>query len=133
MKTKIHQRFLDNALNIRKSYKKSLTKIKEKEKIISYHKNEIIKITLETTDFVKKNDIIDDEYKKIFNDKLMDIENNIVKIQNELKPISDDIENIENKSKSLYNNIKDYYPDLEEIDIQNQIIDYLKINNILDL
>lgn len=133
MKTKIHQRFLDTALNIRKSYKKSLMKIKEKENIISYHKDEIIKITSETTDFVNKNDIIDDIYKKIFNEKLMDIENNIIKIQNELKPISDDILNIENKSKSLYNNIKDYYPDLEELDIQNQIIDYLKLNNILDL
>lgn len=131
MKTIIHERFLKDASKIRKQYFSNIKKLSKKEESLTFYKNEIVKIKEEISIFIKNTKNYNDTFVKTFNGKLMEIEKNIIKIQNEISPINNNIIDLEKQSKILYNNIKEYYPSLDESDIQKQVIDYLQKLNIL--
>lgn len=131
MKQKIHKRYIDEAVRIRKSYLKTINKISEKEESILSFKNDIEKIMSETDIIVNDNKNIDDiKLRNILNEKLIDIETNIINIQKEVKPMNDKIERLESDSKKLYDTIKEKY-DLEDSEIQNQIINELSKKELL--
>ena len=88
----------------------------------------------ETKDIVGKNsdkNMEDKNLKSLLNGKLLEIETSIIKIQSELNPINEKIEKLKNDSKKLYDTIKEKYTELEDEDIQEQILEHLKINNLL--
>jgi len=134
MKQKIHKRFIDESIRIRKSYIRNINKIIEKEEIILSYKSKIENVMNETKDIVGKNsdkNMEDKNLKSLLNGKLLEIETSIIKIQSELNPINEKIEKLKNDSKKLYDTIKEKYTELEDEDIQEQILEHLKINNLL--
>ena len=129
---KIHKKFITEAIRIRQSYLKNIKKIHEKEEIIMSYKKDIEKIISDTEIIVKKSseNTNTKELSKILNEKLIEIEININKIQKELQPIHKKNEKLEKDSKKLYETIRDNHK-LEEKEIQNQIIVELSKKNLL--
>ena len=122
---KIHDRYINEAIKIRKEYINIIEEIQQKENKIFESKYEIEKIITETNSYVQKvsdKKVNDDEAKKYLNDKLMDIETNIQNVQKELKPHFDKIEELKKSSQNLYHIISEKYPDMQQKEIQEQII-----------
>ena len=127
----IQERYLNEAIRIRTEYLSTLKSIQDKEILILNHKddiNNILKDSSELVANVKNKKINEEQAKVILNQKLMDIEENIIKIQNQLNPYNDKIEELKNQSKILYSTIAEKYPQMNEKEIQMKI--YEKLNDL---
>lgn len=113
----IDKRFKDEAIRIRKEYLVCMQKILEKEEKINVEKNNIEKLINEMTELCNMKDMNN----SALNDKLLDIEEKIKKIQEEFIPINNVIEELKKQAKFLYSNIKVKSPELSDQDIMNII------------
>ena len=123
---KIHQRYIENAIRIRKEFLLVMSDILDKETEISNHKKRISELMTINEKYIVNNSkkSIENIKKDIQND-LNDIESNIIKINSKLLPILEKLEKLKKESKELYLAIKDKYPNLSEQEIQNQIFEKL--------
>ena len=123
---KIHQRYIDNAIRIRKEFLLVMTDILEKETEIVTHKNRINELMSSNEKYINDNSKSPiEKIKKNIQNDLNDIESNIIKINNKLLPVLEKLEKLKKDSKELYSAIKDKYPNLSEQEIQNQIFEKL--------
>ena len=110
--------YIEEAKRIRKTYLTNLVRIVEKEDEIQIYFKMIEDIKIQ----VENNKDKEDEF---FISKLIEINNNIEKIQNVIMPHYDKIKKLDDAQKILYNNIKDKYPDITDEEIQKQIVPHI--------
>jgi DNA repair ATPase RecN len=123
---KIHQRYIDNAIRIRKEFLTVMRDILDKETEIKNYKNRIDELMSINKKYINDNSKSPiQKIKKDISDDLNDIESNIILINNKLLPILEKLEKLKKDSKELYSAIRDKYPNLSEQDIQNQIFEKL--------
>lgn len=121
--------YIEKAAEIRIKYTNYINKINSILPDIEEYKKELEK------EYKKlNNEILNKDHnlikKEDLNNKLNIIEENIVNIQNKLKPYFDKIESLKNESSVLNNNIKEKYPNLSDDDIRNIIVSELKKRGI---
>lgn len=121
--TKIHERFLNEAVRIRKEYLKTLRELLEKENIVDFKKKELLNIVNDVDFYMKQDE--NDVDRTMLNNKLLDIEKSINSITNEIFPLQDIVDKLKEDSRKLFYTIKEKYPDMSEKDIQKEIIDNL--------
>ncbi|MCK9415923.1 hypothetical protein M0Q97_04615 [Candidatus Dojkabacteria bacterium] len=123
---KIHQRYIENAIRIRKEFLSVMIDILDKETEITIHKNRISDLMSINEKYINDNSKSPiEKIKKNIQNDLNDIESNIIKINNKLLPVLEKLEKLKKDSKELYSAIKDKYPNLSEQEIQNQIFEKL--------
>lgn len=113
--------YINEAVRIRKQYVSCLLSIYTKEEKIVRYKDEIQDIYNEMETIVKKMDENDLTSKTKLNDMLNDIEININKVKEELRPIDDEIEKLKKQSITLFENICEKYPTLDKEDIKKYV------------
>lgn len=123
---KIHQRYIENAIRIRKEFLSVMIDILDKETEITTHKNRISDLMSTNKKYINDNSKSPiEKIKKDIQNDLNDIESNIIKINNKLLPVLEKLEKLKKESKELYLAIKDKYPNLSEQEIQEQIFEKL--------
>lgn len=123
---KIHQRYIENAIRIRKEFLSVMIDILDKETEITTHKNRISDLMSTNKKYINDNSKSPiEKIKKDIQNDLNDIESNIIKINNKLLPVLEKLEKLKKESKELYLAIKDKYPNLSEQEIQKQIFEKL--------
>ena len=110
--------YIEEAKRIRKTYLTNLVRIVEKEDEIQIYFKMIEDIKIQ----VENNKDKEDEF---FISKLIEINNNIEKIQNVIMPHYEKIKKLDESQKILYNNIRDKYPDITDEEIQKQIVPHI--------
>jgi DNA repair ATPase RecN len=126
---KIAEVYLNKAIDIRKEFKKNLNYILEKEKLITKYKNEIEK-SYNEIEYLMNNNDNNENIKEIYNNKLAEIEKNIIKVQTCIKPYSDKIEILKKESQNLYIAVVEKYPTMDIEDIKKQIIDRIILEKV---
>ncbi len=124
MKKKIDEKYLNNAVDIRRTYITYMTKISEYESEIKV----LLDKLLEIKNNLKNIDKNSKDIGKIQVEIVLEVQKNIEKIQNLLLPYTEKILELENQSKILYDNIYIMYSDLTKEDIQTQVYEYVNNN-----
>jgi len=124
MKKKIDEKYLNNAVDIRRTYITYMTKISEYESEIKV----LLDKLLEIKNNLKNIDKNSKDIGKIQVEIALEVQKNIEKIQNLLLPYTEKILELENQSKILYDNIYIMYSDLTKEDIQTQVYEYVNNN-----
>jgi len=124
MKKKIDEKYLNNAVDIRRTYITYMTKMSEYESEIKV----LLDKLLEIKNNLKNIDKNSKDIGKIQVEIALEVQKNIEKIQNLLLPYTEKILELENQSKILYDNIYIMYSDLTKEDIQTQVYEYVNNN-----
>lgn len=130
---KIDQKYLDDSVRIRQTYKECLFSLKEKEDKVKIYRDSITELMDEMKSYIENtpDENFNENTQKLLNDKLIDIESNINLIKKEIVPINTTIESLKKQSSNLYSVISESYPSLSMEEIQRQVINYLTKNNLL--
>ena len=130
---KIDQKYLDDSVRIRQTYKECLFSLKEKEYKVKIYRDSITELMVEMKSYIENtpDENFNENTQKLLNDKLIDIESNINLIKKEIVPINTTIESLKKQSSNLYSVISESYPSLSMEEIQRQVINYLTKNNLL--
>lgn len=119
---KIHQRYIDEAHNIREEYLKNIEIIATQEEKIEEYKTIINNCLENNNSYISKNknktiDVVKEELR----DNLAEIDKYISIIVNKLNPIFENIKQLEKKSSELFKTIKEKYPNITDAEIQKII------------
>jgi len=124
----IKDRFLNEANRIRETYIRTLDLIKNEEYIINQYKDEITSLMENNDEYIQKNSRKDvSEIKENLKEELMEIETKITKIVEKLNPHFKKIEDLKEDSKTLFNLIRVEYPKMSDLEIQKEILYFIKI------
>lgn len=123
----LDKRFIDEAIRIRTDYLNCMKDILTKEKRVNEHKEEIQQYLNNITEMCKKMEINKEkELNEVsLNKKLMDIEEKIIKIQEDFIPINEKIGKLKKDAKYLYTIIKEKYPTTSDYEIKEQLDPYI--------
>lgn len=116
---KIHERYIDEAVRIRKDYLNNIKNIQEKENIIVGYKDKIEKTMVNIEQYITAD--VSEQVKSELNNELINMEKDIRKINEELEPFKIKIEQLQKDSSTLFNTIVEAYPDLTVVEIQKEI------------
>ncbi len=122
---KIHQKYLDAALNIRLQYLGSLKLVEKNQESLRKIKNDFEGVYA---------DVLDQDFTKIGKERgteyihkvLGDLEILAKKLEKEIKPIEDEIKRLKNEASKLYDLLKSKYPKMSEEAIKSQIKEYVE-------
>ena len=130
MNNTIEIRYINEAIRIRREYLNCMYEITTKEEKVMKQKSELENVMNDLTSLVESMEGKKNIDGKLLNEKLLEAELNINKIQAELKPINVKIESLKKEAKNLYTIIKEKYPDLNDQDIKSQMDPHLiELNN----
>jgi hypothetical protein len=117
MKYKLDQRFIDQAVRIRKEYLRSLKVALERQEIVKYYIEELQKLNNSLDDITDKKELLV---------KIDDIQKNVTVIENEMKWHLTKREELEKDEKNLCELVLDRYPGITEDDIKEQIYPHIQ-------
>lgn len=122
-KEQISDKYYNEALKLRKDYADCVKILNEKSPFLTKYKKELeeIKNRISSVD-------VSDETKaeKEILKEVQIIDNKLLVIQKELKPVYDVIEKLQKKSDMLYDAITEKYPKLTPDDIKQQLWEKVK-------
>jgi Mg2+ and Co2+ transporter CorA len=122
-KEQISDKYYNEALKLRKDYADCVKILNEKSPFLTKYKEELeeIKNRISSVD-------VSDETKaeKEILKEVQIIDNKLLVIQKELKPVYDVIEELQRKSDMLYDAITEKYPKLTTDDIKQQLWEKVK-------
>ena len=123
---KIPQQYITEAQRIRTSYLHNMGEILRLEKFIDVEKNKLKVFQEELGNVVKDPDISD--VKKVFtlNNKLLDMDRSIKKVQDAIKPFYENIEQLRGDADRLYVALKERYPKIKKEEVQNELMKYIQ-------
>jgi len=121
----LDKRYIDEAVRIRRDYLTCVYDITQKEETVMKYKIDLENSINNMDDVVKTMTESKNISNKILNEKLIDLELNINKIQNELIPINKKIKQLEIDAKKLNTIIKEKYTTLSEMDVRRILEPYL--------
>jgi len=113
----IDEKYINEAVDIRKEYLKSMTIVVEKENTINTYRDELIVLMDQMDEYMKSNSVDP----TILNSRLIDLEQSMNRIQNEIRPMNDKIDVLKKRSNKLYSIIRENYPDISDEEIRNEI------------
>ena len=121
----IAEQYIKEGVRLREFYIENLQKILDQEPIINERKKvfDEIKQEMEKTVFSELNDI---RKTLLLNNKLLELEKEIKKIQELIRPYYDTIENLKTERDRLYVAIKEKYPNITDDEIEREIMQKVK-------
>jgi len=122
----IPKQYITEAERIRKIYLSNMKEIVRLEKFVDVEKNKIVEFQKELESIIKDPDLSDVRKTLTLNNRLLDIERSIKKIQDSIKPYYENIESLRGDADRLYIAIKEKYPNISKDDIQTEIMKYVK-------
>ncbi len=122
---KLDKIYINDAIRIRKEYKKSLESILNEKVPLDVKKKEIEDYQSNMENIIDE-DMNDITKRLKLNNDLQKIERIIKEIQSKIKPHYDNIEKLRTDADRLYNSIMEKYPNVTEQEIKNQIAPYLQ-------
>lgn len=122
----IPKQYITEAERIRKIYLSNMKEIVRLEKFVDVEKDKIVEFQKELESIIKDPDLSDVRKTLTLNNRLLDIERSIKKIQDSIKPYYENIESLRGDADRLYIAIKEKYPNISKDDIQTEIMKYVK-------
>lgn len=122
---KIQSRYINNAVRIRREYLTCMSQILEKEQRVNKEKKKIEEILEDLKNIYGDMESQNNFDGNTLNDRLLDIEAHIKKVQEEFTPINDKIEKLKIEAKNLNKLLKEKYPELNDIEIKEQLDPHL--------
>ena len=117
---KIDDRFIQEAIRIRKEYLSSIFQAKSKESELVSIKNDINDTY---SKIAESENEIDEELMK---DKIDKLRRKVDDITKYINPIINNIESLKNDADILYENIKDKYPNVTKEELMSVFLPYMR-------
>ena len=121
----IQMRYINSAVRIRNEYLTCMHQILLKEEKVNNEKKLVDIIMSELRDTYDTMNVNKNFDEKILNERLMEIEVHLKKIQSEFKPINEKMEKLKLDAKNLNKLLKEKYPNLSDAEIKTQLDPYL--------
>ena len=121
----IAEQYIKEGIRLRKTYIENLSEILKQEPIVNERKKyfDQIKDQMEKIVFSDLNDV---RKTLELNNRLMDLDKEIRRIQELIRPYYDTIENLKTERDRLYVAIKEKYPNITDDEIEREIMQKVK-------
>jgi predicted transcriptional regulator len=118
----IAEQYIKDGIRLRKSYIENIKEIVKLEPLINKRKKNFddLKVEMESIVFSDKNDI----RKTVeLNNSLIQLDKEVKKVQELVRPFYDKIESLKSERDRLYVAIKEKYPNITDQQIENEIME----------
>jgi predicted transcriptional regulator len=118
----IAEQYIKDGIRLRKSYIENIKEIVKLEPLINKRKKNFddLKVEMESIVFSDKNDI----RKTVeLNNSLIQLDKEVKKVQELVRPLYDKIESLKSERDRLYVAIKEKYPNITDQQIENEIME----------